>query len=290
MLTVLNVASFVPGAMVGVVLLEHHGPVIAAIVSCLMVWAVLAGIVAGRQRERDTAAGRTAAAHWLGYQAYLLQDEQFRTLPPAAVQIWDRHLAYAAAFGAARTATKVLPLGAHDDRHAWSAYGGTWHRVRIRYPHRWGWGKSPLRTGFYGLLRGAAGGVGLNNLFELKHSGYAFDDLAPVLTGRNMWIFDVGFVLAGWLLLTGVVKLTLAIAERITRQERRGEVVRIRRQANGGYLHVAMTDGSAAKTRAYRLFPGPTDYEVTTSLHEGSEVRVVAGRYLGYVTDLQFSS
>ncbi|GAA1970000.1 nucleoporin [Catenulispora subtropica] len=83
--------------------------------------------------ERETKAGQEVCAEWLGVRDWLAADEQFRRLPPAAVAIWDRYLAFAAGFGIARKTIGALPLGARDERRAWSTYGGVWHEVRLGY-------------------------------------------------------------------------------------------------------------------------------------------------------------
>ncbi|NUR60668.1 MAG: DUF2207 domain-containing protein [Catenulispora sp.] len=98
--------------------------------------AVLIGallIVGSLGGERETKAGQEVCAEWLGLRDWLGADEQFRRLPPAAVAIWDRYLAFAAGFGIARKTVGALPLGARDERRAWSTYGGVWHEVRLGY-------------------------------------------------------------------------------------------------------------------------------------------------------------
>lgn len=98
--------------------------------------AVLVGaliVVASLNGERETEAGQQVCAEWLGLRDWLAADEQFRRLPPAAVAIWDRYLAFAAGFGIARKTIGALPLGARDERRAWSTYGGVWHEVRLGY-------------------------------------------------------------------------------------------------------------------------------------------------------------
>jgi len=46
-----------------------------------------------------TDAGRTAAGHWLGVKNFIDNHAVFEDLPPGAVAIWDRYLAYGAAMG-----------------------------------------------------------------------------------------------------------------------------------------------------------------------------------------------
>jgi hypothetical protein len=107
---------------------------------------------------RETPAGLELAGRWLGVRAYL-RNLELRDAPAAAVAVWDRNLSYAAAFGLARNALDQVPLGGRDDRHAWSAYGGLWREVRIKYPHRFGYGQSPSSVLFFGLARLIGGGA-----------------------------------------------------------------------------------------------------------------------------------
>jgi hypothetical protein len=100
------------------------------------VFFVLLGAVAvsvGRSGDTATAAGRAAAARWLGVRAQLTATEAFADLPPASVAVWGRYLSYGAAVGATRAASTVSNLGMGDQHRVWSSYGGYWHQVRIRY-------------------------------------------------------------------------------------------------------------------------------------------------------------
>ncbi|MGW6705364.1 DUF2207 family protein [Streptomyces sp. NPDC054956] len=131
----LTVAATLPAALVAVWILALAGPgplVQAAIVGAL-VWAAGAGLVSRLTGQRETPAGTAACAHWLGVREWLARDEAYPGLPPAAVAVWDRYLAHGVATGVARSAAAALPLGPRDERRAWSAYGGTWHEVRLRY-------------------------------------------------------------------------------------------------------------------------------------------------------------
>jgi hypothetical protein len=99
---------------------------------------VVLSTIAGRSPgERDTPLGREVATRWLGVRDWLVGHEQFDELPPAAVTVWDRYLPYGAAVGATHLASVVLDLGMGDRELVWSSFGGTWHRVRVRYPRVW---------------------------------------------------------------------------------------------------------------------------------------------------------
>ncbi|WP_433040488.1 DUF2207 family protein [Dactylosporangium sp. CS-033363] len=89
------------------------------------------------ERDRITAAGRAAAAHWLGVAAWLRAHETLRTLPPEAVAVWDRYLAYGVAldvFPHAANALDLETVGRDDE--LWSTATGTPRLVRVRYWRR----------------------------------------------------------------------------------------------------------------------------------------------------------
>ncbi|GIH19887.1 DUF2207 family protein [Rugosimonospora africana] len=142
-LTVLNVLAVVCGfgVAVAVLLLTDHakgGPSLKAAFAAWLFGAVLLAGFGNRSiGERDTPAGRAACARWLGVKTWLRNTEELASLPPAAVAVWDRYLAYGAALGAARTTSVVIDLGMGNRRRVWSSYGGRWQRVRVRYPRFW---------------------------------------------------------------------------------------------------------------------------------------------------------
>lgn len=106
-----------------------------------------------RERQRGTPAGMAAAARWLGVARAYQEVDTYRDLPPAAVILHERHLAYAAATGVARLTVERLPFGAEDDRLAWSRANDRWRVVRVRYPRRRpAWGMQPLAAIALGLL------------------------------------------------------------------------------------------------------------------------------------------
>ena len=107
-----------------------------------------------------------------GPPCHLRENEQLADLPPAAVQLWGRHFAYAGVMGVAPTAVALLPFGTEDDNGAWSRFGGRWRRVRVRYPRGWppGWGKHPGFATFLAVLWGAAAVAALYGLRSLAQS------------------------------------------------------------------------------------------------------------------------
>jgi hypothetical protein len=55
-----------------------------------------------------TPEGRRAAAHWLGVRRFLDEQDNLDDLPPGAVAVWDRYLAYGAATGQSHAAVRGL--------------------------------------------------------------------------------------------------------------------------------------------------------------------------------------
>ncbi|MFD0632929.1 DUF2207 family protein [Catenulispora yoronensis] len=127
------VAALVPATLAAVAAAKSrsNGDGNGGLFGAVMIGALL--VVGSLTGERETKAGQEVCSAWLGLRDWLAADEQFRRLPPAAVAIWDRYLAFAAGFGIARKTVGALPLGARDERRAWSTYGGVWHEVRLGY-------------------------------------------------------------------------------------------------------------------------------------------------------------
>jgi Predicted membrane protein (DUF2207) C-terminal domain len=232
----------------------------------VVTWVLLAGYAGSRNRQRDTPAGREVAARWLGLRDHLGRNEVFDTLPPAAVAIWDRYLGYGAAAGVAGTASRVLSFGAQDERLAWSAYGGTWHKVRIRYPgNRAAEGRHPLLSALVGLAALAVGWYGTKLVLGIR------DRLGP---GRSLglgaaadekldspWTQPVLLLVLAAVLVVGiwgawvVVRAGLDLGGRRTFE---AEVLRIRTLSNdkGVTEHqVALDDGRSERTRAWSVSP-----------------------------------
>ncbi|MEU3454581.1 hypothetical protein ABZ671_13385 [Micromonospora sp. NPDC006766] len=140
-------------------------------------WAYVVGFAvlstyAGRYNgERDTATGRQAAGRWLGVRDWLRGHDAFADLPPAAVGLWDRYLAYGAALGATRTASTVIDMGMGDRTRVWSTFGGTWHRVRVRYPNSGRYGETAPMLVFRGVLLAVIG-------FVIARYGHIVVDIA----------------------------------------------------------------------------------------------------------------
>ena len=79
------------------------------------------------------------------------------SIPPSSMEPGDRRLAYATAMCVAEAASVELPLAREDHYRAWSAMGGDARLVRIRYPHRLGYGMQPFAAIGVGLILTFAG-------------------------------------------------------------------------------------------------------------------------------------
>lgn len=87
--------------------------------------------------DRYTAKGREATAHWLGVAAWLRSHDALRELPPGAVAVWDRYLAYSAALDVSQHAVRMLDFEAVGHRDVlWSEHTGVRRQVRAVYWRR----------------------------------------------------------------------------------------------------------------------------------------------------------
>jgi hypothetical protein len=82
--------------------------------------------------------GRAAAQHWLGVRAFIAEHDSFDDLPPAAVAVWDRYLAYAAAMGLSGFAVRglVTELRTTVSVHDLQATARAVQRLRAPKPKR----------------------------------------------------------------------------------------------------------------------------------------------------------
>ena len=165
----LRAAALVPAGL-GVLYANAAGGLdFGTIGAGLVIWVVLTSSIRLFGDQRDTPAGAEAAARWLGVRDYLGRNEVFPTLAPASVAIWDRYLGYGAALGVATAALRALPMGAEDDHRAWSAYGGRWRVVKVRYPRLgFTWGRRPPVAFLVGLATAGAGYVALRLMLGVR--------------------------------------------------------------------------------------------------------------------------
>jgi Predicted membrane protein (DUF2207) len=252
---------------------------------------VLLGVVtAALGGQRDTGAGREAAAGWLGLGDMLSHDNVFAEQPPAGVAIWDRHIAYGAALGISHGAVAALPLGAESETEAWSPVTGRWRVVRIRYPRRIppGYGRHPGLVTFLAALRLAAAYWLLPRTAQLGDVDVS-TDVGSIWTPEQAENIERGLAIAGLVLTVLLVLITvfslwrlgLGLADLLSgrrpvegRVLRGKEVVVTRNDTKRTVATlIAVDDGTADKVRAWRIAgppragPGDTVYgEVTRYL------------------------
>jgi hypothetical protein len=300
-------AAMGSGALVVVALLVVAGWVggdpkgdvsaVAAIAGVVAVLSIPAGsAIVGRLgrslAQLPTEQGRAAAATARALQRTLQEHGSFTDLPPAAVVLWDRLFAYAAAMGAARRAVTMLALGAEDDHRAWSGTGGRWRRVRVRYPRAWppGWGKHPalasLLAAFWGGFAVAAIVWLAGIASEGRDRSLGFDQQTHDWIGRTALI---GVGLAAVVVVWAVSVLVRAVPDLWSRRTVTGEIVRDRRRtqvfAAGNqpryWYYLAVDDGSSDRLRAWRIRA-----QLWQQCHQGETVTAEITPGLAYVRSI----
>jgi hypothetical protein len=262
-----------------------------------------------RDRQRGTPTGMAAAARWLGVARAYQEVDSYRDLPPAAVILHERHMAYAAATGVARLAVERLPFGAEDDRVAWSHANNRWRLVHIRYPRRRpGWGMSPLAAIGLGLLWTVilavlvwfAWRVRTSFVDVIRRRSDLFDTVNNPATAnvneRVVTIVAAGIAIALFLVLLAMVVHALrrgpmllgrGLADLGAPPTCQGLVVRRRtwcteqnnRQVCAHYM--AIDEGKVDDLVAYRLPP-----KLQSSVNQGDYVTATITKHLGYVRGL----
>jgi hypothetical protein len=300
-LTILTVAAIIAagGLAVAVFLLARHGSDGngGALKGAGFAWffgAIVLGGVGHRPiGERDTPAGREAAARWFGVRAWLQRTEAFGDLPPSAVAVWDRYLSYGDALGTTRVCAAVIDLGMGNRKRVWSSYGDTWHRVRVRYPRLW---RRYGRTARYLIVRGLLlGGLGFLLLYYWA-KGVAAALREPAIGESHAAQFagsvrSLGLAVGTVLFVYGLYLLVRTIIDLATPAHLTGQVLwkQVWRSNSGGedsppvpWLHyLAVDDGAGDQTTAWGL---PS--ELAGRAVDGDTVKVSARRWSRRVIEL----
>jgi len=263
---------------------SSDNPIGAFIGIAILVWGALIAFFGWLRAERDTPSGLACAGRWLGLQHNLEADGTFPDLPPTAVSIWDRYLAFAVALGVAATTERTFPIGAESDTEAWSSAGGRWRLVRIRYPRRLppGWGRPPWHVALVGLFgtvvaTGFAAYV-LPALYDVQgdvlRDATAGDRRAALGVGVGILVLAVvAAVVAArslWMLVLGVSDIGRA-------RTIEGQVLRVRTRNERPYI--AIDDGASDHIRAWVNASSST-------ATQGERVRAVIAAHVGYVRKL----
>lgn len=217
-----------------------------------------------------TAAGRAVGSRWLGFGRWLAGYESLADLPPAAVALWDRYLAYGVALGINPVAERALDLRVGRTVTVLSRATGQPRPVRVRYPRDplaytqsgvrlvfslgvlaawaafWVYG-APRLGGWPDALRwlAYAAGVAFPGRALYKVVRASADKLAPrTVTGQVLGIHPYQVGRDGTAMFTQLVvddgrsdalRPWLVRADRTT-QVRAGDVVRLRAQPWSGYV------------------------------------------------------
>jgi hypothetical protein len=258
---------------------KDDNPILAYIGLAVLVWGALVGVFSWLRAERETAKGLEVAGRWLGLAENLHADPNFPTLPPTAVTVWDRYLAYGVALGVAAGTERAIPLGAESDTEAWSTIGGRWRVVRIRYPKRIppGWGRAPGLQLFLGVLSAAiAGAVAfvaipalLDAQADLAEKATENHETATLAISIAIGVLALGAALVAarglWMAALGVLDVG---RPRVVE----GRVLRVRTKAKRTY--VAVDDGTSDHVRAW---------VPAHSAHQGADVRATVATHVGFV-------
>jgi hypothetical protein len=260
-------------------------------------WGVTVGVAvvtafASSYLFRDTtqmvsAGGLESRSRWLALRKYLREDELFSTLPPTAVAVRERYLAYGAALGVAAAAVRGIPMGAESDHRAWSSYGGRWRQVTVSYPTMWppAWGASPGQTIWRGIRLSAVSGAVLFG-FSLLMPSLTFAQtseqtlrqgsaIAVLFAAAALVVLAAGL----WLLLAGLVSMLGA-------REVTGDAIRLRAFGKDDPVcYLAVDDGTRDHIRAWKV--GQQVYDVTT---EYSTVTVTVSPLLGHVSKVRHAA
>jgi hypothetical protein len=251
-------------------------------------WFVLMLGLGALRAVRETAAGRAACSHWLGYRAYCRQSRAFEELPPAAVTVWGRYLAHAVAVGSAHDTAEDLPFATEEPQTAWTRSTGVWRQVRVEYPSRFGFGQAPWKAALEGFARMAFFGalaffilpILLPIVLDLR------SDLGqdiPAGQERTLWLFVAGAIVVQsglgiyWAInaLAGAIRFVRGAADLGRRIVVEGEVIKI----HGN--RVAVDDGRDDETAAWFRPPG------CPALSRGQRVRVTRSPWLHHVTSVE---
>lgn len=232
-----------------------------------------------------TAAGLAAQARWLALRRYLHDDELFAGLPPTAVAVRDRYIAYGAALGAATAAVRAIPMGAESDRWAWTRYGGAWRQVRVSYPRLWppAWGYSAGQAAWLALRVGAIGLFWFwltSKIIPQVDLSAQSDQLGRALNLAVVLVNLAAVIALGaalWLFIAAVVGVVGA-------RELTGEAIRLRQLPAGdaARCYIAVYRGSAAHVRAWVTSP-----EQYATVNEYDIVTVSVATLLGRVRSVR---
>ena len=236
--------------------------------------------------------GLSATERWLAVRARLVGADM-ASIAPSSMEPGDRRLAYATAMCLAEAASVELPLAREDHYRAWSSMGGEARLVRVRYPHRLGYGMEPFVAMAVGLVVTFAA-IWAGRFFEDVARGEALDSLYERFPEQANLIADVATGLTALVWLPIIAGLLIAIggaADGFATVHRTGIVLRARRpvevsplptslrrrlERDRYSLFIAVDDGTADTIQAWRC-------SERTAVPQGARATIAASPVLGHV-------
>ncbi|WP_332107746.1 hypothetical protein [Phytohabitans flavus] len=202
--------------------------------------------------------------------------------------VWDRYLGYGAAVGATHLTSAVLDLGMGNRELVWSSFGGTWHRVRVRYPRVWSrYGRTPAKLILRAVIAIVVGGVllrfapgGLDSLPDIDGSGRQLPDAVTSA------VLAVGVLL----IVSGLYRLARTLVDLATERTITGEVLWLEvwlstsndSDSSTPWLHyLAVDDGTDDRTTAWGL---PSEW--ANRCHDGDTVTIRVRPWTRRVVDI----
>jgi hypothetical protein len=262
---------------------------------------VVAFNVVGRGSDRYTPLGRKVTAHWLGVGTWLRAHPTLQDVPPSAVALWDRYLAYGAALDAVDHAVRVVDLaqvGLRDE--FWSDHTGQRRLVRVRHLragrrllHPLGQTRAGATALWSGLMLPLWLGLGLW-LWRAADAPpawrYPVLALAVLQVGRHAFRFARALIDRKWpTTVTGTLLDISVAAQKLTADE---SVI----ADFPKFYYLVVDDGSAGTVRPWlvdghragnRVHRSATGIRVEASpLRAGDRVRVVAQRWSRFVNQV----
>ena len=270
---------------------DEEDPLGTVLVAGFMTFGALSAIAGLNIGERDTPAGREAAARWLGVRNWLRAHDSFAELPPSAVAVWGGYIGYGAALGTTRVASAVIDLGMGSRRRVWSSFGGTWHRVRVSYPRFWPrYGRPAPMLVTWAVLALVAGALLVRwwrpVIAEVTGADGITDGLASTESLRAIGrvVSTVGFLIGLVLLAYAAYTIVRVIIDAVAPLNLTGQVLwvqvwRQKRKSQDGpsvpwLAYLAIDSGPSDRTTAWGL-----PYEMVGRCDTGDTVTVTVRRW-----------
>ena len=277
-----------------VAVIDSIGRRVAGVAVLVAAIALAAKVVEHVRRPQltHTDEGVVATERWLAVRARLVEADM-ASIPPSSMETGDRRLAYATAMCVAEAASVELPLAREDHYRAWSAMGGEARLVRIRYPHRLGYGMQPFSAVGVGLIL-TFGGIWAGRFFADVAHGNALESIYERFPEQTDLIADIatGLTALAWLpILAGLLMAIGGAADGFATVNRTGIVLRARRpvevsplptalrrrlERDRYSLFIAVDDGTYDTIQAWRC-------SERTAVPQGARATINATPFLGHV-------